>query len=134
MTGYATGAGSTAGEWADICWEAKFLITGMIVFNSALSTKFSDSEWNCRFDPSGNVLEHYSDGDLVNIDTEVTREPAAPQTLFVWGPNIPLAFMSGRIEDAVIDNKLAITHPELLEGPNATVNKTSTTATADVSH
>jgi hypothetical protein len=46
MTGYATGAGSIAGEWADICWEAKFLITGMIALNSALSTKFSDNEWN----------------------------------------------------------------------------------------
>jgi hypothetical protein len=134
MTGYARGVGSTAGEWADIYWEAKFLIIGMIVLDSTLSTKFSDNEWNCRFDASGNVLEHYSDGDLVNIDTKVTREPAAPQTIFVWGPNIPLAFMSGRIEDAVIDNKLAITHPQLLEEPNATVNKTSTTATVDVSH
>jgi hypothetical protein len=44
-------------------------------------------------------LEHYSDSDLVNEDTPFGREAAAPDTLHVWGPNIPLAFASGRIED-----------------------------------
>jgi hypothetical protein len=53
-----------------------------------------------RFDASGNIIEHYSDGDLVNQDTPFGREPAAPGTLHVWGPNIPLAFLSGRVEDA----------------------------------
>ena len=52
-----------------------------------------------RFDASGNIIEHYSDGDLVNRDTPVSREPASPNSLFVWGPNIPLAFLTGRIED-----------------------------------
>ncbi|PMD50745.1 Glyoxalase/Bleomycin resistance protein/Dihydroxybiphenyl dioxygenase [Hyaloscypha bicolor E] len=108
------------GGWVN-CWGVGRHLLGSQIFDY----------W---FDASGNVLEHYSDGDLVNIDTKVTREPAAPQTLFVWGPNIPLAFMSGRIEDAVIDNKLAITHPQLLEEPNTTVNKTSTTASVDVPH
>ncbi len=52
-----------------------------------------------RFDGSGNIVEHYSDGDLVNEDTPFSREAAAPDTLHVWGPNVPLAFLSGRIED-----------------------------------
>ncbi|KIV96560.1 hypothetical protein PV10_00409 [Exophiala mesophila] len=52
------------------------------------------------FDGSGNIVEHYSDGDLVNEDTPTSREPAAPNTLFIWGPNIPLAFLSGKVEDA----------------------------------
>ncbi|KAI9736302.1 MAG: hypothetical protein M1834_001188 [Cirrosporium novae-zelandiae] len=52
------------------------------------------------FDASGNIVEHYSDGDLVNSDTPVSRLPEAPETLFVWGPNIPLAFLTGNVEDA----------------------------------
>ena len=55
-----------------------------------------------RFDASGNIVEHYSDGDLVNEDTLEKREPAAPNSLFIWGPNVPLGFMTGRIEDAGI--------------------------------
>jgi hypothetical protein len=58
-----------------------------------------------RFDASGNVIEHYSDGDLVNCKTEASREPAVPQSLFVWGPNMSLAFLTGRIEDAVNVNE-----------------------------
>ncbi|KAK5057618.1 hypothetical protein LTR84_011618 [Exophiala bonariae] len=52
------------------------------------------------FDGSGNIVEHYSDGDLVNEDTPFTREAAAADTLHIWGPNIPLGFLTGRIEDA----------------------------------
>ena len=36
----------------------------------------------------------------MNEETPFGREAAAPDTLHVWGPNIPLAFLSGRIEDA----------------------------------
>lgn len=53
-----------------------------------------------RFDGSGNVVEHYSDGDHVNEDTPLGREAAAPNTLYIWGPNIPLGFVTGRVEDA----------------------------------
>jgi hypothetical protein len=55
---------------------------------------------SCRFDASGNVIEHYSDGDLVNCKTEVTRSPASPESLYIWGPNVPLAFITGKVEDA----------------------------------
>ncbi|KAH8648844.1 putative 2,3-dihydroxybiphenyl-1,2-dioxygenase or glyoxalase/bleomycin resistance protein-like protein [Ilyonectria robusta] len=53
------------------------------------------------FDATGNVIEHYSDGDLVNCHTPLSREPAAPESLFVWGPNIPLAFLTGKVQDVV---------------------------------
>ena len=52
-----------------------------------------------RFDPSGNIVEHYSDGDIVNCETAVAKEPAAPDTMAVWGPNVTLAFLTTRMED-----------------------------------
>lgn len=52
------------------------------------------------FDASGNILEHYSDGDLVNEDTPWERSPESPNSLYIWGPNIPLAFVTGQIADA----------------------------------
>ncbi|KAI9774082.1 MAG: hypothetical protein M1840_005175 [Geoglossum simile] len=51
------------------------------------------------FDCSGNILEHYSDGDLVNSETPTSREAAAPDTIHIWGPNVPLAFLTGKVED-----------------------------------
>ena len=53
-----------------------------------------------RFDASGNIVEHYSDGDLVNEQTPFGREPEAPDSLYIWGPNIPLGFITGKVEDA----------------------------------
>jgi hypothetical protein len=46
-------------------------------------------------------VEHYADGDLVNSKTMVAREPAEPESLYVWGPNISLAFLSGQMKDAL---------------------------------
>jgi hypothetical protein len=53
-----------------------------------------------RFDTSGNILEHYSDGDVVNKDTPYTRSPEAPDSLYIWGPNLPLGFVTGNPDDA----------------------------------
>jgi hypothetical protein len=63
-----------------------------------------------RFDASGNVVKHYSDGGLVNQDSPFHREPAGPNSLHIWGPNIPLAFLSGRMEDV---GKLAKAPPDV---------------------
>ncbi|KAL3481709.1 Glyoxalase/Bleomycin resistance protein/Dihydroxybiphenyl dioxygenase [Aspergillus californicus] len=52
------------------------------------------------FDAAGNIIEHYSDGDLVNEDTDLGREPAAPDSLYIWGPNVPLGFVTRELEDA----------------------------------
>lgn len=49
---------------------------------------------------SGNILEHYCDGDIVNERTAFTRAPEAPDSLYVWGPNVPMGFVTGKMEDA----------------------------------
>lgn len=38
-------------------------------------------------DPNGFIIEHYTDGDLVNVHTSTKRGIAGP--LSVWGPEIP---------------------------------------------
>lgn len=52
-----------------------------------------------RFDPSGFVVEHYVDGDLVNEDSPSGNEPAVAATVSSWGPEIPRAFFTKRPED-----------------------------------
>ncbi|KAH7094882.1 Glyoxalase/Bleomycin resistance protein/Dihydroxybiphenyl dioxygenase [Paraphoma chrysanthemicola] len=52
------------------------------------------------FDASGNILEHYCDGDLVNNKTPWARAAEAPDSLYIWGPNIPLGFVTGQVSDA----------------------------------
>ncbi|KAI1853188.1 hypothetical protein JX265_011469 [Neoarthrinium moseri] len=45
------------------------------------------------FDPAGFIMEHYVDGDLVD-DTEPThRSKASPDSLHVWGPDVPSDFL-----------------------------------------
>ncbi|KAH7124475.1 hypothetical protein EDB81DRAFT_911211 [Dactylonectria macrodidyma] len=67
------------------------------------------------FDPSGNIVEHYSDGDLVNAETTIAKEPAAPDTTAVWGPNVTLAFLTTRIEDIKADAVPAV-EPGVVSG------------------
>ncbi|KAI9835130.1 MAG: hypothetical protein M1819_002499 [Sarea resinae] len=44
-------------------------------------------------DPSGFTAEHYADGDVVNEDTKTQRqEDQGPNTLSVWGPQLPEVF------------------------------------------
>ncbi|KAH7008880.1 Glyoxalase/Bleomycin resistance protein/Dihydroxybiphenyl dioxygenase [Ilyonectria destructans] len=45
------------------------------------------------FDPSGFVVEHYVDGDLVNEDSPNNDEPAVAATVSSWGPEIPLRIL-----------------------------------------
>ncbi|KAK7222840.1 hypothetical protein V2G26_010843 [Clonostachys chloroleuca] len=51
------------------------------------------------FDNDGFVLEHYADGDLVNCNNPPQREPAEPDSISIWGPNVPLAFLTRKQED-----------------------------------
>ncbi|KAI1160491.1 glyoxalase [Nemania serpens] len=44
------------------------------------------------FDPSGFILEHYVDGDLVDADEPTHRSQAGPGSLKVWGPDVPSTF------------------------------------------
>ncbi|OQV03520.1 hypothetical protein CLAIMM_08556 [Cladophialophora immunda] len=64
------------------------------------------------FDASGNVVEHYSDGDLVNEDSAFEQHPAGPESLYVWGPNIPLSFMSGKLGDV---GRTIVATPDVVE-------------------
>ena len=52
-----------------------------------------DDTPNPRFDASKFIVEHYVDGDLVNSETPINREPASPDGLYVWGPDLPPTFM-----------------------------------------
>jgi hypothetical protein len=54
-----------------------------------LGSQIFDYWW----DTSGNMVEHYADGDLVNHDTPVGRMPAGHESLAVWGPEVPETFL-----------------------------------------
>ncbi|KAH7037078.1 LOW QUALITY PROTEIN: Glyoxalase/Bleomycin resistance protein/Dihydroxybiphenyl dioxygenase [Microdochium trichocladiopsis] len=60
------------------------------------------------FDTTGNIVEHYADGDLVNQDTAFTRSPEGPDSLYIWGPPLPLGFVTGKAEDAGKDAAAAL--------------------------
>jgi hypothetical protein len=36
---------------------------------------------------------------MVNEKTPVEREPQSPHSMYIWGPDVPLAFMTGKVED-----------------------------------
>ena len=45
------------------------------------------------WDTTGNMIEHYADGDLVNEDTPVGWGAAGDESLAVWGPEVPKWFL-----------------------------------------
>ena len=45
------------------------------------------------WDTTGNMIEHYADGDLVNKDTPVGWSNAGDESLAVWGPEVPTWFL-----------------------------------------
>jgi catechol 2,3-dioxygenase-like lactoylglutathione lyase family enzyme len=54
-----------------------------------LGSQLFDYWW----DTSGNMVEHYADGDLVNEDTPVGWGEAGDESLAVWGPEVPKWFL-----------------------------------------
>lgn len=54
-----------------------------------LGSQIFDYWW----DVSGNMVEHYTDGDLVNRDTPVGHSNAGSGSLAIWGPEVPKAFL-----------------------------------------
>ncbi|KAM5527618.1 hypothetical protein FOXYSP1_19980 [Fusarium oxysporum f. sp. phaseoli] len=54
-----------------------------------LGSQIFDYWW----DTTGNMVEHYADGDLVNKDTPVSFLPAGNESLAVWGPEVPDNFL-----------------------------------------
>jgi len=55
-----------------------------------LGSQIFDYWW----DTTGNMVEHYADGDLVNEKTPVGYGPAGDEGLAVWGPEVPSWFLS----------------------------------------
>ncbi|KAF2864872.1 Glyoxalase/Bleomycin resistance protein/Dihydroxybiphenyl dioxygenase [Massariosphaeria phaeospora] len=54
-----------------------------------LGSQLFDYWW----DINGNMIEHYTDGDLVNEDTPVGWGAAGDESLAVWGPEVPKWFL-----------------------------------------
>ena len=54
-----------------------------------LGSQIFDYWW----DTTGNMIEHYADGDTVNEDTPIGLLPAGDESLAVWGPEVPQAFL-----------------------------------------
>jgi hypothetical protein len=54
-----------------------------------LGSQIFDYWW----DTTGNMVEHYTDGDLVNMETPMAFAPAGHEGLAVWGPEVPKAFL-----------------------------------------
>ena len=54
-----------------------------------LGSQIFDYWW----DTSGFMIEHYTDGDLVNEETPVGYLAAADESLAVWGPEVPGSFL-----------------------------------------
>jgi hypothetical protein len=51
------------------------------------------------FDTDGFVVEHYVDADQVNCHHENGRVQASTDHISVWGPKVPLAFLTRKVED-----------------------------------
>ncbi|KAH8817441.1 trihydroxytoluene oxygenase [Xylogone sp. PMI_703] len=54
-----------------------------------LGSQIFDYWW----DPTGNMIEHYADGDLVTEETPIGWGPAGDEALAVWGPDVPKTFL-----------------------------------------
>ncbi|KAE8341950.1 hypothetical protein BDV24DRAFT_174085 [Aspergillus arachidicola] len=54
-----------------------------------LGSQIFDYWW----DVSGNMVEHYADGDLVNNETPIGYMPAGEDSLAIWGPKVPREFI-----------------------------------------
>ncbi|KAK5795932.1 hypothetical protein VI817_005217 [Penicillium citrinum] len=55
-----------------------------------LGSQIFDYWW----DTTGNMIEHYADGDLVNENTPIGYGPAGDESLAVWGPEVPSWFLN----------------------------------------
>ncbi|KAE8384592.1 Glyoxalase/Bleomycin resistance protein/Dihydroxybiphenyl dioxygenase [Aspergillus alliaceus] len=54
-----------------------------------LGSQLFDYWW----DTTGNMVEHYADGDLINEETPIGYGPAGDESLAVWGPEVPAWFL-----------------------------------------
>ncbi|KAK3722462.1 hypothetical protein LTR37_002454 [Vermiconidia calcicola] len=72
-------------------WLAKQNYTSVWgVGRHILGSQIFDYWW----DTTGNMIEHYADGDLVNKDTPIGWSAAGDEGLAVWGPEVPKWFLN----------------------------------------
>jgi len=72
----------TAGVLAATSWAAKSSTTGEFLGSAHVVLELTEPS---RFDPSGFILEHYVDGDLLDMNEPTHNTKAAPDNLHVWG-------------------------------------------------
>ncbi|KAL5083549.1 hypothetical protein Trisim1_001361 [Trichoderma cf. simile WF8] len=65
----------------EICWGVGRHVLGSQIFDY----------W---YDSAKFIMEHYIDGDLVNSDTPVAKSKLGKDGLSVWGPDVPLDFLT----------------------------------------
>ena len=71
-------------------WLAKQDYTSVWgVGRHVLGSQIFDYWW----DTTGNMIEHYADGDLVNKETPIGWTNAGDESLAVWGPEVPKWFL-----------------------------------------
>lgn len=71
-------------------WLAKQNYTSVWgVGRHVLGSQIFDYWW----DTTGNMIEHYADGDLVNKHTPIGWTNAGDESLAVWGPEVPKWFL-----------------------------------------
>lgn len=71
-------------------WLAKQNYTSVWgVGRHILGSQIFDYWW----DTTGNMIEHYADGDLVNKETPIGWMDAGHESLAVWGPEVPSWFL-----------------------------------------
>jgi catechol 2,3-dioxygenase-like lactoylglutathione lyase family enzyme len=46
------------------------------------------------YDPFGNIVEHYADGDMFRADKKTESFQAGPESLYQWGPPVPDVFFA----------------------------------------
>ncbi|KAL4811662.1 trihydroxytoluene oxygenase [Aspergillus spinulosporus] len=54
-----------------------------------LGSQIFDYWW----DTTGNMIEHYADGDIVNEETPIGYRQAGDASLAIWGPEVPACFL-----------------------------------------
>ncbi|KAH8548136.1 trihydroxytoluene oxygenase [Umbelopsis sp. PMI_123] len=55
-----------------------------------LGSQIFDYWW----DTTGNMIEHYADGDVVNSQSPINYVAASDESLAVWGPELPKSFLA----------------------------------------
>jgi hypothetical protein len=112
MTDCVKETGSTAGASEVTCWDVRSSITGEKPCSSFIIMSISDT---LRLLSKGSTHQETSSGttptEISSINTlPMGAKRQAPKSLYVWEPNIPLAFVTARMEDA---GKLMIALPDV---------------------